>query len=789
MRHSTAGRFWFSVLAAFSLLIPASADTVRLDSIVPDYMPADLETAIIPTPQRAELGATAFVAGKTLLVSPTDYDRVSALFYEARRLLGAERVSVVNVSELAATGVDADTIIFIGAACGHPSLALLKQTAGLEQLLQDASERGEDAYVLYSAADGWKGKSVVLLAGNTPAADFWAFTTLRQMTFRKGDAPHIREGVILDYPRFPWRGNKRPQRWEWRYKANAAFSFHSLDHEQRARFRRVGCWVLHGEPLRATDEEMDALMSGARLYYERGCRHFILKFDDTGTKMSGPTEAKFGKGSFLTGVHYLLKGMHKRLKALDPENRVYFMPAPYAHNAPDLGDYVERLLSRGVLPEDIGLHVCGPEVISWRLPTACIRDYRERFGLTRTKAAIYDNLGRGGEYFPYGGREKDLWKEVEFLFPERGSAIYRITVYDYLWNPEAYNPDRALKLAVRELSSGMPEVYRPLYDFVSYYNKHRDFPDYPPRAEAARRLRQANATMKVKFDAVAPLLDKSLLGNAVGGSGLGERGLHYDLWGTVPPPSKFLGAEYARLGYRLEMSAYMETYGWRRITAQRAGAPIGVDGQLDEGAWKTALRSEEFVEALWGGRGKDFLQQGRSLESLLLPAEESTNVRVLYDDARLYIGVSFAYKSRPAAPGWARRLWRDVPPGGRGSFAWRVPCFEFFLDPTGRRDEYYQIVANVANVHCAIRHRAWEKEKSGGWWRPDFTFAYHFGERGGTLEASVPLDALGAAPKKGDVWGFQVFRSKMGTFGLFSGSYDTVGGEHGSREFGCILFD
>lgn len=787
MRQSTAGPFWLALFAAFLLLIPASADTMRLDSIVPDYMPDDLETAIIPTPQRADLKSTAFTAGKILFVRPEDYEKSSALFYEARRLLGTELVSVVSVPDFAPMHAEADTIVFVGGASTHPSLDPLEQAAGLEPLLRDASQRGGDAYVLYSAAGGWKGKNVVLLAGNTPAGDFWAFTTLRQMCFPQGDTRHIREGVILDYPRFTWRGNKRPQTWEWRYKANAAFFLDSLGNEERVRFRRAGCWVLHGEPLRATDEEMDALLRGARSFYERGVRHFVIKFDDTGTKMSDPTKAKFGDANFFEGVHYLLRGMHKRLKALDPGNRVYFMPAPYAHNAMDLADYVEGLLSYGPLPEDIGLHVCGPEVISWRLPTACIRDYRERFGLTKTRAMIYDNLGRGGEYFPYSGREKNLWQEVEFLFPERGSAIYRITVFDYLWNPEAYDPDRALRLAVRELSSGMPEVYQPFYDFVSYYNEHRDFPDYPPREEAVRGLRQANATMKAKFEALAPVLEKSLLGNDIGSAG--ERGLRYDLWGTVPPKSSLLGAEYARLGYRLTMSPYMEAHGWRRLTARRVATPIRLDGQLDEPPWKTAPPSPEFVEALWGARGKEFLESHRSLESLLLPAEESTNVRVLYDSVRLYVGVSFAYREKPAVPGWARRLWQDVPPGGRGFYAWRVPCFEFFLDPTGRRDEYYQIVANVANVHCATRHRAWEKEKSGGWWRPDLKFVYHLGERRGTLEASVPLDAFGAAPNKGDVWGFQVFRSKIGTFGLFSGSYDMVGGEHGSREFGSILFD
>ena len=55
--------------------------------------------------------------------------------------------------------------------------------------------------------------------------------------------------------------------------------------------------------------------------------------------------------------------------------------------------------------------------------------------------------------------------------------------------------------------------------------------------------------------------------------------------------------------------------------------------------------------------------------------------------------------------------------------------------------------------------------------------------------AALPLADLGAVPKPHAAWGFQCFRVRMGTFGVFSGVYDLVGGEHAANQFGRIVFE
>jgi len=781
-------------LLSMSVVAAALAGgAVPLDRIVPEYMEGDLETAVLPTPQQAELEGTAFATGKVLVVRPDRYRAPETLFSELGAMLGHEPPAVVDASEF--TRPAADTIVFVGRLAKLPAWAELVEKQRLQPLLEEAAKQGTEAYVLLSAAGAYRGKNAVLLAGNSPAADFWALATLRQMVFSHQGAVYIREGRILDFPRFTYRGNKRPRQWEWRYKANYAWFF------QHERFssgvplaeyhRRAAAWIHYGSPLRATDAEMDELMAGrrarpgvravrgARECYEQGCREFVLKFDDTGGELSEPTRKKFSTGddteAYFKALHHFLLGMHRRIKAIDPGNKVFFMPRPYWHNAFEQREFAEALLSHGPLPKDMGLSVCGPEVISWTIPTRCLADYRELYGL-EGKAQIYDNFGRGGEYFAYTGRDKDLWQEVECVFPERGTPVTRITVCDYLWNPEAYDPERSLKLAVRELSGRDPGLYRALWEYVSFYNRNRDFAGCPAREEVLRKLPEINGGMKSRFDRLVPLLLRSPLAEEVK--------LQFELWGPEAPRTSYEWGEYARLRRRLEYTPYALAYGYREGDVTPTDAAVIVDGKLDEAAWRSAKPSQPFVRPAWGRK-----EPPGELAEFEPPREEATRLKLLYGKTHLYVGVEMSYSEKPVLPSWAQKQWHGKRPGERVNFAWRVPCIELLFDTTGRREHYHHLVSNIAGLWVSTHCRAYATHQTGGWWKPNWKFKFNLGEKSGTFEASIPLEDLtGDPPQQGTVWGFQVYRSKIGAFAMFSGVYDLVGGEHGTRQFGRIVF-
>jgi len=774
-------------LAAALLASAATAGTVRLSDLVPDYMEGDLETAITPTPQEAELKTTAFPAGKVAILWPAGYLPPPPVLEAVAAILGPTTGDLKG----------ADTLVLVGNSRRNPLAASAIASHGLAAREKALADKGEDAYLLHAASDARGGQNLVLLAGNAPPGDLWALATLRQMVFEKDGTRAIREGTVADFPRFPLRGNKRPRAWEWRYKANYGWSFAArkeklrrpLDNFRWDLARRHGAWIRHGDPLMATDAEMDALIAGfdetrkdgktrhvqgALDVYKAGCREFVLKFDDTGSKMTDATKAAFGT-DFLKALHHYLLGMHKRIKAIDAANRVFFMPRPYSANSFELGEYAKGLLSHGPLPADIGLSVCGPEVISFAIPTGCLREFRETFGL-KARAQIYDNYGRGGQFFAIHGRDPDLWKEVDCIFPERGTPVTRITVYDYLWNPEAYAPGRSLRLAVRELAGRRPDLYKPLLDTILAFNANYRLNDYPARDAAVAHLRKTNAALKAKFDALKPLLAASPLAE--------EAGLAFELWGPEAPRTSFEWGEFARLRRRIDFEPYMARFGFQETAAAPAPQAPTVDGRLDEPAWKKAPAFDSFSQAAWGRK-----EPPADLDALRLAGDQATSIRLLHTPTHLFVGIQFAYATKPALPSWAAKRWQGLAHGSRPNYAWRVPCFEILLDVDAKRREYFQVISNIAGLWLSKHHEAYRPGKVGQGWTPRWTFAYSLGEKQGVLEASVPFADLGTAPPKpGAVWGFQCFRSKMGTFGLFSGTYDLVGGHHSPHQFGRIVF-
>jgi hypothetical protein len=759
-------------------------------------MEEDLETEILPTPQRADLKQSVFPGGKVLMVRPDRYETSGTFIGELGSILGVagdDPPAEVGASSFAR--LEADTIVFVGRLNRLPAWSESIERHGLKPLLDETAGKGADSYVLFSAARAYRGKNIVILAGNSHAADLWALATLRQMVFQHERTHYVREGRILDFPRFRLRGNKRPRLWEWRYKANYAWFFDQDRFSEgvplRDYHRRPAAWIHHGAPLRATDGEMDELIEGrparagirairgARQCYQAGCREFVLKFDDTSGELSEATRKEFSRGNdtaaYFQALHHFLLGMHRRIKAVDSENTVFFMPRPYWHNAFEQRAFAEALLAHGPLPKDIGLSVCGPEVISWTIPTRCLTDYRKLYGV-EGKAQVYDNFGRGGEYFAYTGRDVDLWQEVECVFPERGTPVTRITVYDYLWNPEAYDPERSLRLAVRELAGRDPQLYRALWEYISYYNRYRDFAGYPAREEVLRRLPKLNQSLEKRFNALVPLLSRSPAAEEVK--------LQFELWGPESPRTSHEWGEYARLRRRLEYTPYMLAYGYREGEVTPTDSLIAVDGKLDEPAWESAKRSLPFVRPAWGRK-----EPPGDLAEFELHPKEATRLTMLYNDTHLFVGCEMHYAERPELPLWAQQQWRDKRSGEPVNFGWRVPCIELLFDTTGKREHYHHLVGNIAGHWVSTHCRAYVSEQTGGWWRPDWRFKFRLGEKRGAFEASIPLaDLTETSPQPGTVWGFQAYRSKIGSFSMFSGVYDLVGGEHGTRQFGRIVF-
>ena len=163
-----------------------------------------------------------------------------------------------------------------------------------------------------------------------------------------------------------------------------------------------------------------------------------------------------------------------------------------------------------------------------------------------------------------------------------------------------------------------------------------------------------------------------------------------------------------------------------RLYAVRVGAAPTIDGRLDEPVWREAFSVSAFGREAFRGY-----------------SPRANSVRLLYDDQALYVGCT------GAIDGWHDWL---APLRPRDGGAWRDDAFEVFVDPGLTRKDYWQFIVNA--VGSIEDHRGWDAKPN-----PDWRVAVSHSETSWTAEMAIPFASLGAAPpKKGDVWGLNVFR-------------------------------
>lgn len=109
----------------------------------------------------------------------------------------------------------------------------------------------------------------------------------------------------------------------------------------------------------------------------------------------------------------------------------------------------------------------------------------------------------------------------------------------------------------------------------------------------------------------------------------------------------------------------------RRYICRRAGSPIVIDGRLDEPVWATAPWTDRFVD----------------IEGDVKPwPRPATRAKLLWDDQYLYVGAEL---EEPHV--WATLDQRD-------DIVFHNNDFEIFIDPDGKRREYYEIEINALNT-------------------------------------------------------------------------------------------
>ena len=172
------------------------------------------------------------------------------------------------------------------------------------------------------------------------------------------------------------------------------------------------------------------------------------------------------------------------------------------------------------------------------------------------------------------------------------------------------------------------------------------------------------------------------------------------------------------------------------MRASRATGPINIDGKLNDPAWQAAVPSSDFTQ---------------SYPKVGAKPTDSTQVRVLYDDDALYVGVRM-FDSRPdsIAAQLARRdasgIYSDWLHVMIDSYRDRRTAWRFSVNPKGVQKDVLEFDDNKGeDINWDAVWQVATSVDSLGW----------------TAEYRIPFSQLrfGAAPRGEErVWGFQVMR-------------------------------
>jgi hypothetical protein len=179
-----------------------------------------------------------------------------------------------------------------------------------------------------------------------------------------------------------------------------------------------------------------------------------------------------------------------------------------------------------------------------------------------------------------------------------------------------------------------------------------------------------------------------------------------------------------------------------RYEVARVTAPLTIDGQLTEKAWKEAAEAGPFLNNRDG-----------------TPSKITTQVRILYDDTYLYFAFRAVDKNI-----WATMKVRD-------EHLWLEEVVEVFLQPSSKIPNYIELEVNplgtmldiyLLDTRKPLHYESWNSEKLRWAVHVDGTVDGKDGDREWTCEIALPFEeavtAANLPPKPGDRWRMNLYR-------------------------------
>ncbi|HSW44745.1 MAG TPA: GDSL-type esterase/lipase family protein [Phycisphaerae bacterium] len=339
---------------------------------------------------------------------------------------------------------------------------------------------------------------VITIIGSDLLGAFYGVQTLIQLLDSTPEGITVRQCRIVDWPTFTFRSFKGQcwwyrdnrmlarwmDRWKWNvfgpcytdilqwreppdaYRRMIADLCTIARNRGTTRIMQLGNpFVVKAEAIRATSEDdLRRLADLFELSLSGGSDVLMLCFDDFAYL---PDEDKQQYGDLAAAHTSIINRFAERIRQAHPGARILFCPPPYWLPSKEEERQYLRKLSAGI-PKDISIVWTGRHVTTVRQEAEHIQAYQELIGKDR-QLFLWDNTLKmppgWSNVFRMNAFLADCTDLATSAWPRlgdftRGEAvintygpgeIYRVplmTAADYLWNPQQYDPQDALRRAL-----------------------------------------------------------------------------------------------------------------------------------------------------------------------------------------------------------------------------------------------------------------------------------------------------------------------------------------------------
>ncbi|OPA78346.1 hypothetical protein BVG16_10700 [Paenibacillus selenitireducens] len=487
-------RWLLTVTLTLALAIPmlASPSSVSASASQTEVPP------ISPVPQSLQsAGGSIAIPSEVGVVTGATTDEPAIQAVEAiLQQAGVQTIKRIQDNEIPTAPLN----VWIGGPTENQSSAAALQALGVTGL----NDLPQDGYILASGTDA-QGKKEIVLAGTTPTGTFYAAQTLRQLLMSESGHKQIPAVTVKDWPKMTWRGSIEGfygdpwshqdrlrqldfygeqkmnmyiyapkddpyHRDQWRdpYPADKVNEIKELVTKAKQNHVELVFAISPGNTVCFSDDvDFQALMKKAQAMWDIGVRSYAIFLDDINkTLRCNADKTKFNSDTNPVAAAQAFLLNRFKTEFIDTHagaHRLITVPTDYANITTTA--YISRFAA--LVDPSIIVQWTGAAVVPAGISAS---DADKANAIYKHDLLIWDNFpvndyARDKLYLgPLYNRDPGLADHGIIgltsnpMNEAEASKISLFTIADYLWNPQAYNPETSWQLSIQRFGGAAADA-------------------------------------------------------------------------------------------------------------------------------------------------------------------------------------------------------------------------------------------------------------------------------------------------------------------------------------------